>query len=244
MSGYTPLFQSLTTGTLCGKWPDIGLWPIVLSLADKNGVVDVTAAYIAGITGLPVDDVTACMGRFCMPDPGSRSADNNGARLVLLEAHRDWGWVIVNHGKYREKARLSAKSARESADGINAKRMADRRRPPETAADPLSNANANTVRDMSSSSTAGGVFDHWKAEYGHPKAKLDAKRTRVISAALKNYSADDLKRAISGYKHSKHHMGQNETKTVYDDVCLFLRDATHIDAGLKFADKGSEVKWL
>lgn len=143
MSGYTPLFQSLTTGTLCGKWPDIGLWPIVLSLADKNGVVDVTAAYIAGITGLPVDDVIACMGRFCMPDPGSRSSDHNGARLVLLEPHRDWGWVIVNHGKYREKARLSAKSARETAEGINAKRMADRRRPPETAADPLSNTNAN-----------------------------------------------------------------------------------------------------
>ena len=30
-TGYTPLFASLTTGTLCGRWPDSGLWPIVLS---------------------------------------------------------------------------------------------------------------------------------------------------------------------------------------------------------------------
>ena len=42
MSGYTPLFASLTTGTLCGKWPDVGLWPIILSLADRHGEVDVT----------------------------------------------------------------------------------------------------------------------------------------------------------------------------------------------------------
>ena len=62
--GYTPLFGSLTTGTLYGRWPDIGLWPIVLSLADRQGHVDVTPQYLAGITGLSVDDVLACMRRF------------------------------------------------------------------------------------------------------------------------------------------------------------------------------------
>ena len=62
--GYTPLFSSLSTGTLCGRWPDIGLWPIVLSLADRHGIVDVTPAYIARVTGLDLEEVTACMKRF------------------------------------------------------------------------------------------------------------------------------------------------------------------------------------
>jgi len=134
VSGYTPLFSSLTTGTLCGRWPDIGLWPIVLSMADRHGVVDCTAAYISGVTGLPVDEVTACMKRFCQPDPGSRSNVEAGARLVLLEEHREWGWRVVNHGLYREKARLEAKNAREVSSGKNAERMGHRK-PPETAAD-------------------------------------------------------------------------------------------------------------
>ena len=145
MSGYTPLFDSLTKGTLCGRWPDIGLWPIILSLSDRNGHVDVTCSYLAGVTGLPVDEVTACMARFCEPDPISRSKDQSGARLVLLDEHRPWGWRIVNHAHYREKARLTAKASREVSEGLNKVRMADRRSPPLTAADPLSNVKGQTT---------------------------------------------------------------------------------------------------
>jgi hypothetical protein len=166
VAGYAPLFSSLTTGTLCGRWPDIGLWPIVLSLADKDGVVDVTPAFIAGVTGLPHDDVVACMRRFCEPDPYSRSNAENGARLVLLDPHRDWGWQVVNFARYREKARLAAKAAREVETGANRERMGerrtpppadpppepaptagDRRGPPVTAADRPSNANSNSNPD-------------------------------------------------------------------------------------------------
>lgn len=156
MSGYTPLFDSLTRGTLCGRWPDIGLWPIILSLADKNGIVDVTPLYIAGITGLSVDEVVPCMRRFCEPDPYSRSQDHEGRRLVLLDNHRDWGWRVVNHGKYREKARLAAKNARDVESGKEAERKksardagesppmsADVRRNPPVSDPSNANANAN-----------------------------------------------------------------------------------------------------
>jgi hypothetical protein len=131
--GYTPLFDTLTKGTLCGKWPDIGLWPIVLSLADHRGHVDCHFGFIAGVTGLPVEEVEACMKRFCESDHESRTDGSSGARLVLLDDHRNWGWRVVNHEKYREKARLAAKNAREVETGSNMARLADRRRPPETA---------------------------------------------------------------------------------------------------------------
>ncbi len=137
MTGYTPLFHSITTGTLCGKWPDIGLWPIILSLSDRYGVVDVTHQYLATITGLPVDDVVACMDRFCQPDKASRSNTESGARLVLIEEHRDWGWKIVNHSKYAEKARLIHKNARAVESGKEAERKrtvrAKDKCPPESA---------------------------------------------------------------------------------------------------------------
>ena len=79
------------------------------------------------------------------------------------------------------------------------------------------------------------VFRHWQSVHSHPTAKLDDKRRRVIRTALSNYTADELCEAISGYRNSPHHMGQNDRNTVYDSIELLLRDASHIDAGLKFA---------
>jgi hypothetical protein len=122
MSGYTPLFDTLTSGTLCGRWPDIGLWAVVLSMSDRHGVVDVTPTYIASVTGLPVDDVAACMERFCQPDKYSRSQEADGARLRLIDPARPWGWLIVNHSKYREKARKSSYDSARTASGLDAER--------------------------------------------------------------------------------------------------------------------------
>lgn len=87
------------------------------------------------------------------------------------------------------------------------------------------------------------VFDHWRETHNHPQSKLDPKRQKVIRLALQAYSAEQLCRCIEGYKLSPHHMGKNERQTVYDDIELFLRDAKHIDAGLKFADGGPQ-QWM
>lgn len=78
------------------------------------------------------------------------------------------------------------------------------------------------------------VFRHWREVHNHPRAQLDAKRRKLIRAALLNYSEADLCLSISGYRNSPHHMGQNDRATVYDDIGLMLRDASHIDAGLRF----------
>jgi hypothetical protein len=147
MAGYTPVFGSVFTGTLHGRWPDVGLWVCLLALADRNGELDMTAGYIASVTGLDEQTINGCMARFCEPDSESRSQDSNGSRLVLLDATRAWGWRIVNHGKYREKARLQAKAASEVEQGKNAQRMRDRRRPPLTAADPLSDSDSDSDSD-------------------------------------------------------------------------------------------------
>jgi hypothetical protein len=144
MSGYTPVFRTVFEGSLCGLWPDTAAWLCLLALADKNGCVDKTPQYISRVTGMPLEELQACIARFTQPDPASRSHDEEGRRLVPIDPARSWGWRIVNHGKYRERARLQSKAQREVAEGLNADRMKDRRRPPQTAADPLSDANTNT----------------------------------------------------------------------------------------------------
>lgn len=137
MSGWAPLFPSLTTGTLCGRWPDIGLWPIVLSLKDRNGIVDVTPDYLSRVTGLELKAVVSCMARFCEPDLYSRSGAENGCRLVLIDAgNRNWGWRVVNSGLYRERARMQAKDQARTESGEDAERKRKRRVSPEGSTDP------------------------------------------------------------------------------------------------------------
>ena len=92
-----------------------------------------------------------------------------------------------------------------------------------------------SVPQKRDSAPAERIFEHWRSEFGHQKAVLDPKRRRVIEAALKLHDEPTLRSAISGYRNSPHHMGENERRTVYDDIELFLRDATHIENGLRFA---------
>jgi hypothetical protein len=156
VSGYTPVFRSIFQGTLCGKYPDLPVWLVLLALADRHGEIDAHPSYIATVSGLPQADVEAAIHKFCQPDDASRTADEDGRRLVPIPG-RGFGWTIVNHGKYREKARLAARSEREVETGINAARMrqrreaektaGDRRRPPETAPDHPSDSDADSDSD-------------------------------------------------------------------------------------------------
>lgn len=82
--------------------------------------------------------------------------------------------------------------------------------------------------------TVDRVFEHWREVHGHTRAALDDKRRKLIRAALSRHSEADLCQAISGYKLSPHHMGQNDRATVYDDIDVMIRDSKHVEAGLKF----------
>lgn len=78
------------------------------------------------------------------------------------------------------------------------------------------------------------IFEFWKIELGHPKAKLDKTRAKCITNRLKEkYSVDRIKAAICGIKRSPHHMGKNEQGMVYDDIEFICRNGKNID---RFAD--------
>ena len=265
MSGYTPVFKSVFQGSLCGKYPDTAAWLMLLALADKNGEIDSTPQYISAITGMPVDILQECIERFMQPDPMSRTPDNDGRRLELIDPDRGWGWRLVNHGKYREKARQAAQSVRQIEDGRNAEKVrrykerqvldttghretpqdtaGHRQTPPDTLSNANTNANTNTVFKTTMSSSQANptavdrIFDHWRTTHGHQRARLDDRRRRLIASALKSYDEASLCQAITGYLNSPFHQGQNDRNTKYDQLEHMLRDARQVDAGLRFYEQ-------
>ena len=89
------------------------------------------------------------------------------------------------------------------------------------------------------------VFAYWQQKMGHPQAKLDAKRSKAISGRLKDgYIVGELCEAIDGCLLSPHHMGQNETRTVYDDIELICRDGPRVDKFIKLARQGGTQNQL
>lgn len=119
MSGYTPVFNTVFEGSLCGRYPDTAAWLFFLALADWKGEVDKTPEFISTVTGMPLADLLGCIERFMLPDPRSRSQMAEGRKLVPIDLARSWGWRVVNIKAYREKA----SGDRQITDGRNAAKV-------------------------------------------------------------------------------------------------------------------------
>lgn len=119
MSNYTPVFKTVFDGTLCGKWPTLPVWLTLLPLADWRGHIDMTPEAIAVRTGWPIDLLLHGIKELCLPDPRSRSKNDDGRRLALISSERDWGWKVVNIQTYRNKA----SGTDQVVDGRNAEKV-------------------------------------------------------------------------------------------------------------------------
>lgn len=157
MAGYTPIFDTVLDGTLYGKWPHTGIWVCLLSQCDRRGHIDVVPALLAAKIGVPIETLLDCISDFMQPDPGSRTGDLDGRRLELIDpSSREWGWKVINHSTYREKARKSAYDKERTESGKDAERKRKTSTPaksrevprsPDTArAVPLSEAEANSKK--------------------------------------------------------------------------------------------------
>lgn len=129
MSGYTPVFDSVFLGSLCGKYPDLPVWLVLLALQQRGGIIDAHPSYIATVSGIPQADIEAAIARFCEPDPHSRTKDHDGRRLEPLEG-RGFGWRVLNHEKYRAKARKQEYDTARTESGADASRKKESRRVP------------------------------------------------------------------------------------------------------------------
>ncbi len=76
------------------------------------------------------------------------------------------------------------------------------------------------------------VFNFWKTTmHLNGGTKLTTEREAKIKARLNDgYTVDRIKSAIIGCSVSPHHMGQNEQKTVYNDIELICRTGAKLEA--------------
>lgn len=99
---YGKIFASMYDGSIYGKWKAIVTFQQMIALADKDGVVDMTAEALAARTSIPLDIISEGIETLEAPDQVSRTPDEEGRRIVRLDADRPWGWRITNYQKYRE----------------------------------------------------------------------------------------------------------------------------------------------
>ncbi len=100
---YGKLFKTMFEGSLVDAgWPAIVAFQQLIILADKEGVVDMTADAISRRTTIPLEIIMPGLAALEKPDPDSRTPDEDGRRIVRLSDTRDWGWRIVNYGHYRK----------------------------------------------------------------------------------------------------------------------------------------------
>jgi hypothetical protein len=98
---FKSLFESTVNDTpLFVRWT----WVALLTLpGDDSGVIDMTPEAIARYANLPPRQVRSAIEILTRPDPQSRSADEEGRRLVPIR--ESYGWRIVNFKHYRDLQR-------------------------------------------------------------------------------------------------------------------------------------------
>ena len=75
------------------------------------------------------------------------------------------------------------------------------------------------------------VFDTWVEATGKhtTRTKMDDKRRRLISRALKDHPVEDVLDAVVGWRSDPFYRGENDRGRAFNDLGLLLRDAEHIE---------------
>ncbi len=119
---YTKLSSNIVFSTLWGLDGDTcKVWVTMMALADADGYVGNTVPGLARVANLPVEKVVEALDVFVSPDEYSRTPDNDGRRIEVVEG----GWVLLNHGLYRGKRDLEDRRA---ADRERKRRQRERDR--------------------------------------------------------------------------------------------------------------------
>lgn len=98
---YGKIFDSMYDGTLADDWRALITFQQLIVLCDPDGVIDMTPTAISRRTGIPIEHIKAGLEILENPDPYSRTPDEEGRRIKLLDESRPWGWYLVNHTYYK-----------------------------------------------------------------------------------------------------------------------------------------------
>ena len=101
---YGKIFNSIYDGTLVEDWRALITFQQFIVLSDADGIVDMTPHAISRRTGIPIEHIKAGIEILEKEDKYSRTPEQKGRRIELIDGHRPWGWHIVNHEMYKKMA--------------------------------------------------------------------------------------------------------------------------------------------
>ena len=114
---YAKIFASIYQGTLRGNTNGLVVFTNMLAHADSAGWVDIHPRAISEETGLPIEKVREAIAELSAPDPESRSPEEEGRRIVLLDDHGigAGGWSTTgNTGRSRARKTVAKRTRRPS----------------------------------------------------------------------------------------------------------------------------------
>jgi hypothetical protein len=123
---FAKVFTQIFDSSIAENYKVRHVFEDLLKLADKTGVVDITIEAVCRRTNVPLDEVSFAIQELLKPDLKSRSHLHEGRRLLPLDSHRSWGWIIVNYEYYR--AIQDAESLRANWRDAKAKQRAKPKR--------------------------------------------------------------------------------------------------------------------
>lgn len=243
---YGKIFDSMFDGTLAsrGPWQALVTFQQLIVLANRDGAVDMTADAISRRTSIPLEIIELGLAELMKPDPRSRTPDEDGRRIVLLDDHRDWGWQIVNHAKYQ--ALRSAAERREYLRQAQADRRA--RLKSEAASTPVNNVNTVSKEIIMSTPTPTDIpaTTTTKEKEKTPRTRAPASPAVTVDALCLDGLSEDL--AIEWLAHRKGKRATltprawQELKAEVAKTDLSLDDA--IAKALARGWTGFEASWL
>lgn len=99
---YSRVFVQILDSSIAEDFTTRHIFEDFLKLCDGSGVVDMTRFAMSRRLNVPMETLNAAIARLEAPDPASRDQEQEGRRILPLDAHRDWGWIIVNYQKYQQ----------------------------------------------------------------------------------------------------------------------------------------------
>lgn len=144
---YARIFLQILDSSLADDWQTRHVFEDLLKLASSEGVVDMTHTAISRRTNVPLDIVERAISSLEAPDPISRDPQEGGRRIVRLDAHRTWGWRIVNFDRYE-----AIRKQQDVREAERIKKAASRAR-----SSPCTPSEEETTTDTNTDTSTGGT---------------------------------------------------------------------------------------
>lgn len=242
-NGFTKLFNSIVTSTIWQEDNETRIvWVTMLAMTDKFGQVDATLPGLANVANVSLAKCEAAINKFLSPDKYSRSRENEGRRIEVI----DGGWRLLNHGKYREKRdpdkraqqnKEAQKRFRQNKIVSNSKPIVSQSKPKKAYTDTEADTdtdttfvveNHKTTKASETETASSVVMEYWNDKKTLPQIlSFSPQRESKLKTRMKeNLFAENWRQIIDMAAASRFCIGQND-KNWKADFDWILKDSTN-----------------